>query len=385
MKVASSNAPAAPEWNSSATVGRSDGAATTFRSFDLTSQAGVLKVGANVLAVQCLNENPASNDLLFLPELLVSTGPVTSGVSPTAMVHDGSPVQFERSARLKARAFGGDEWSALTTALYTVGSPAAPGQLVISELMYHPPKDNPTEFIEVTNISGQHLALAGVAFTGGIDFSFPETAILAPGQRALVVQDLTAFQIAYGSGLPVLGEFENGTRLANGGERIVLTAADGATLQDFVYGDLPPWPESPDGPGASLVLIAPETDPDHADPLNWRASVEQGGNPDASDTIAFPGNEADDLLNYALAEPSEIKVSLDGESLFVSFRQFLAADQARVRLEFSDDLLQWTPANPENLHSRHNHFDGTVTTIYELSRGTSAPPHRFARVRVAFR
>ncbi|NIP92114.1 MAG: lamin tail domain-containing protein, partial [Akkermansiaceae bacterium] len=239
VKVASSNAPAAPEWNSSATVGRSDGAATTFRSFDLTSQAGVLKVGANVLAVQCLNENPASNDLLFLPELLVSTGPVTSGVSPTAMVHDGSPVQFERSARLKARAFGGDEWSALTTALYTVGSPAAPGQLVISELMYHPPKDNPTEFIEVTNISGQHLALAGVAFTGGIDFSFPETAILAPGQRALVVQDLTAFQIAYGSGLPVLGEFENGTRLANGGERIVLTAADGATLQDFVYGDLP--------------------------------------------------------------------------------------------------------------------------------------------------
>ncbi|NIP92113.1 MAG: hypothetical protein GWO24_00995, partial [Akkermansiaceae bacterium] len=68
-------------------------------------------------------------------------------------------------------------------------------------------------------------------------------------------------------------------------------------------------------------------------------------------------------MNYALAEPSEIKVSLDGESLFVSFRQFLAADQARVRLEFSDDLLQWTPANPENLHSRHNHFDGTVTTI----------------------
>lgn len=46
-----------------------------------------------------------------------------------------------------------------------------------------------------------------------------------------------------------------------------------------------------DGDGYSLVLINPSSNPDHSNPSNWRCSVQNHGNPGASDSLpAFSGN-----------------------------------------------------------------------------------------------
>ncbi|NIP95975.1 MAG: hypothetical protein GWO24_22075, partial [Akkermansiaceae bacterium] len=56
--------------------------------------------------------------------------------------------------------------------------------------------------------------------------------------------------------------------------------------------------------------MAPGSDPDHGDPLNWRASVAAGGSPGESDAIEFTGDpDGDDngdglsnFMNYAFGE-----------------------------------------------------------------------------------
>lgn len=70
-KVAASNAPAYPQFNSLATAARSNDAARIFVEYDLSAYAGCLRSGSNVLAIHVLNQNtaPRSSDLLILPVL----------------------------------------------------------------------------------------------------------------------------------------------------------------------------------------------------------------------------------------------------------------------------------------------------------------------------
>jgi hypothetical protein len=70
--VASRNAPVfpdAPMWNSTATATRSDADAVVFEDIDLTSVAGLLRNGTNVLSIQGLNAGINDPDFLVLPEL----------------------------------------------------------------------------------------------------------------------------------------------------------------------------------------------------------------------------------------------------------------------------------------------------------------------------
>ena len=66
-------------------------------------------------------------------------------------------------------------------------SPRA-GPLVITEMMYHPANGS-VEFIEIQNISGSRVPLAGVQIAG-IGFVFGPTAPeLIPGEVVLVVEN----------------------------------------------------------------------------------------------------------------------------------------------------------------------------------------------------
>ena len=64
----------------------------------------------------------------------------------------------------------------------------------------------------------------------------------------------------------------------------------------------------PDGDGYSIVLISPETNPDHSVPTNWRASAVSGGTPGRGNNTTFTGDPSADndgdgltaLLEYAL-------------------------------------------------------------------------------------
>lgn len=79
VKVAESNAPASPAWDSLATAGHLDADAIEYASFNISEHVGLLNSGGNnVLAVHMLNDSTSSSDFLMVPELI-------------AVIDDGAP------------------------------------------------------------------------------------------------------------------------------------------------------------------------------------------------------------------------------------------------------------------------------------------------------
>ena len=125
--------------------------------------------------------------------------------------------------------------------------------------------DDDFEFIEVVNISPTDpVNLSGVKFTEGIEFTFGDET-LTPGERAVIVHDLAAFQFRYGTGPRVLGQYGQTVedfQLANGGETLTLVDAAGGAIQSFRYDD--DWFTDTDGRGPTLVVVDTS-----ADRSNW--------------------------------------------------------------------------------------------------------------------
>ncbi len=199
----------------------------------------------------------------------------------------------------------------LVDALSYVGDPTDVQQFLrVSEIMYNPPAPTPDEleidaaldnddfeFIElVNNSSNVTLDLNGVVVSQGFAdpflFAGSQVTSLAPGERVLIVHDLTAFEARYGAGRNVAGTFVGG--LANDGEQIKVDDANGSSVVDFSYDDGVLWAQSADGVGASLVLANFDTPADQLSKYySWRGSDEWGGSPGnaGADPIAVVINE----------------------------------------------------------------------------------------------
>ncbi|MDA0814910.1 MAG: lamin tail domain-containing protein, partial [Verrucomicrobia bacterium] len=230
----------------------------------------------------------------------------------------------------------------------------------ITEIMYHPADDAALEFIEFMNYSSGTIDLSGVTLSRGISFAFPDME-LAAGQRILIVQDRVAFEAAYGAGLPVVGEFQNGSRLANGGERTTVLNAAGAVIADIDFQDSEPWPVAADGGGSSLEVLIPGNSPGEA--ASWTASAKPGGNPGTGSNnsgIPFTGDpdidsDGDGLtafVEYALGTSDSkrndgdlIQARISGEGnqtrLVITFSKSGSAIDATVAIESSDNLSDW--------------------------------------------
>ncbi|MDH7598196.1 MAG: lamin tail domain-containing protein [Sedimentisphaerales bacterium] len=290
-EVASLNRPQVLSWDS-VCANRAD--STDFVEFAI-EDVSMLVAGRNILAVQAINQSASSSDLLFSAELIGKSG--VSGdprVNPQAVLYTG-PIRLDRSCTVKARVLG-TQWSALAQATYCVGD--VPKGLRISEIMYHPAEPN-CEFIELTNISEQPIDLGLVRFSRGIEFTFPNMA-LEPGRFVLVVQDLAAFESAYGTGLPVAGQYTGS--LDNAGEGVVLTDPVGKVISEINYSD--GWFELTDGMGFSLVAVDPGADPKTlSTAAGWRPSPALGGSPGRDDDMdSVPGPGAI-VINEIMARP----------------------------------------------------------------------------------
>ena len=212
--------------------------------------------------------------------------------------------------------------------------------LVISEIMYNPPQPNASEalvstdnddfeFLEITNISDSlTIDLSDLDFTNGItfDFSSATSTTIAPGASVLLVKNLAAFEARYGNTLPVIGTYPNS--LSNGGEQLTLSLGGNTPVIDFVYDDIAPWPTSPDGDGFSLVLIDPDSAPDHSLAINWTAGSVIGGTPGQPepDLSGFeqylagfftPAQMADPNISGPLADPDKDGLSNTLEYAFL--------------------------------------------------------------------
>ena len=299
-----------------------------------------------------------------------------------------------------------DATGATNNSVTFVGQPSdAQRHLVVSEIMYRPTGDGLAEFIELMNISDSvTLDLTNVHFTLGVDFNFTGSAItsLAPGERALVVRDLTAFTAVYGSALPVAGVFTNGSALSNGGETLKLEDADNGTVREFTYDDVAPWPSGTDGTGYSIVLIAPQTNPDHSIPTNWRSSARPGGSPGTNDVVAFPadpladanGNGVADLLDYAFGNnlaPAPISPAFvfqpdpggGPDNLLITYPVSLGAERVSIEVLFSSDLIAWEPGAPDlEAMSISQLGDGRALVTWRVKSPRRDEPHLFMQLRV---
>ncbi|MCS5539076.1 MAG: CotH kinase family protein, partial [Roseibacillus sp.] len=173
--------------------------------------------------------------------------------------------------------------------------------LRISEFMYHPPEPvgeerlistnrDEFEYLELKNVGPTALDLRNVRFTKGIDFDFGGSGMetLEPGEYVLVVKNRAAFEVRYGAGLPIAGEYPN-DNLRNSGERLKLSFGAGTTIHDIdEYSDDLPWPPASDGE-FSLVLRGVDEflSPDHNDPANWRISRFSEGTPGDDDSLDY--------------------------------------------------------------------------------------------------
>jgi hypothetical protein len=292
-------------------------------------------------------------------------------------------------------------WSHWSAPLQFQAGPAIPGDLatnlVVSEIMYNPPapEGGDAEFIELMNIhSAAPLDLTGVQFTSGISFSFAPGTMLDPGARVVLVRNAAVFAAKY-PGVIIGGTYSGS--LDNAGEQIVLSLGVGAVLREFTYDNNLPWPEEADNGGASLVLIAPQSNPDHSNPLNWRASLSP--NPGAGDATTFtgtPGEDADHdgldaLLEYffgsnpAVPSPSVLPVLIrqpDGSAQF-TFTKSLTADDVAWEVQSGGDLEGWSAATAA-LISRSTSAGGE-TFVFSIPATAFNDPRRYWRMRVWLR
>ena len=159
--------------------------------------------------------------------------------------------------------------------------------------------------------------------------------------------------------------------LSNSGERMTLIDSEGRILLDFDYGDDPPWADSADGDGYSLVLIHPHSNPDHSSYTSWRSSRDIDGNPGTHDLVTYTGNPNDDRdgdgipsLVEVLLGASEVRENLlsdfftcnptpDGETELLLTFSLVVQNVNIPAIEFSNDLESWEDVSSGSLFDEY--------------------------------
>ena len=164
--------------------------------------------------------------------------------------------------------------SSTVTINYTGVTEAPEGHVVINEIMYHPAVPD-AGFVELHNTSITNAFDLSNWRLDGADGVFPPGVIIEPGGYVVLVADHQVFSAAYGSAIPIAGEFAG--RLDNGGETLRLVAPGATPASDRVidqvtYDDDLPWPTAADGLGASLQLRDPAQDNNRV--ANWAANAQ---------------------------------------------------------------------------------------------------------------
>lgn len=252
----------------------------------------------------------------------------TGAIGPSAVAY-ATPITLNQSMLIKARAYNGTDWSALTEAPFQIASLGIPVR--ITEIMYNPIGGNTAhEYVEIQNVGTAPVTASGFSFEG-IDFTFPDPTFLMPNQIYLIASDNdpNAFALRYPGVVP--NNYFSGS-LANNGERLVLKDREQHIIVSVDFHDGGGWPEKPDGLGYSLENIAPLGAAD--EPSNWRSSLAVGGSPGQANA-ASPA--ASVVLNEVLAE--NIAAVPNGSTFpdYVELRNTTASPISLAQWSLTDD------------------------------------------------
>src|SRR5512133_1293871 len=180
------------------------------------------------------------------------------------------------------------------------------GQVLINEIMYHPPPavpENPAnEWLELHNAGTNAVDLNGWRLKKGVSFTFTN-ATLPVGGYLVVAANRAAFTANHPGVLNVVGDWAG--KLRNGSDTIELVDSLGQKVASVTYanegdwalrraGDPYPgqpawwagwkWSSAADGQGSSVELINPAMSASSGQ--NWAASTVNGGTPGAPNSVA---------------------------------------------------------------------------------------------------
>lgn len=221
----------------------------------IASLSGTLASGGLLVLSQTdLGFRPTVGQTLYLQNVVANA------------LADARPVISLPSARTT-----GGVWAHPSTATFgTANTFQFRDEIVINELMYNAPDASLEEWVEIFNKSAGPVDIGGWQFSDGISFTFPAGTVLGPGEYALVVWDVAAFNNLH-PGLPrVFGPFSSS--LSGQGERLRLLDANQNIADELTYSTKGRWPEFADGGGSSLELRNPAMDNTVAEA--WAASNE---------------------------------------------------------------------------------------------------------------
>lgn len=159
--------------------------------------------------------------------------------NPTAIQYTG-PLVLTTGIAIHARVLSGSTWSALADVSFY---PNLAPSIRITEVMYNPAAPNSVEtaagftasdfeFIEIKNIGSSSVSLAGMTFSNGIDFTFPNVS-LAAGGYLVVAANPEAFHFRY----PGVTNYLGGMLLATGAtaKTLIPTSNLGTTWTQINY------------------------------------------------------------------------------------------------------------------------------------------------------
>ena len=180
---------------------------------------------------------------------------------------------------------------------YTGPTEPPEGQVVINEIMYHPAPGG-AEFIELFNTSARAAFNLSKYRLSGVDFTFGDGVWIDPGGYIVLAHSRSAFSAAYGSEIPIAGEYAG--HLNNEGGTVQLIRPGPTRLADKVideaaYSSQFPWPQAANGQGGSLQLLDPASDP--MNPSSWGAALPDAPGGDRWRFVSLTGTASSSTAN----------------------------------------------------------------------------------------
>ncbi len=148
--------------------------------------------------------------------------------------------------------------------------------IVINEINYNSSESfDSGDWIELYNPTDEEINIGGWYFSDSDDahkFYFPSETILGVNQYIVLVENENAFTSLF----PDVNNYisEVGFGLSGSGEFMKIVDTNGQIIDSLTYDDKTPWPEEPDGNGATLELFDALLDNSLGE--NWRASTGNG-------------------------------------------------------------------------------------------------------------